>query len=384
MKKRHSILFLLLIAGSTVVKSQTNDDVLNLLINRSIITQDDADSLRAETAIKAQDQKDKQKLVALHVKRSIGLSGYLQTRFQSLQEAGKPDALDIRRARLDFRGNVTPTWEYRLQVDFAGAPKLLDAIATFKPYDVFKVQAGQFKIPLSMENNTPSNIMDLIERSQVVEALVARNRDSIGNQNGRDIGVMAFGSLLSLPDRQMIDYYLGVFQGVGINATDNNEAKDLGARLTFHPIAGLDLGGAYYDGFSKIGTATKKDNIRKRIAGELSYVYKIISIKGEYIRGKDGDFIKLNNDYTYVHYQREGWYAQLAAYVYKRKIQLVGRWDAYDPDIKKPGNATLNLLGGVNYYFNDWAKLQVNYTSRNESGKTINNDIISTQFQISF
>ncbi|MEO5570113.1 MAG: porin [Bacteroidia bacterium] len=388
MKKKYLlllVLFVMLLANQSA-KAQTTDDVLNLLLNKNLIQQEEADSIRAEFAIKQQDAKEKQKLFGINAKRPSSISGYIQTRFQSFQQAGKADAMDIRRARLDFRGTLNAFWDYRLQVDMAGVPKALDAIGTFKPYDFFKIQAGQFKIPLSMENNTPSNSMDVIERAQVVETLVARNGDVNGNFNGRDIGVMGFGSLLKKDDRFLIDYYIGGFQGEGINVLDSNEAKDLGARIILHPIKGLDIGAGYYNGYDKTGTFTPvaKNNVRTRIGGEFSYVYKIISVKGEYIYGEDGDYIKGKNGYSYIHTRREGWYAQLAAFVFQKKLQLVGRWDAYDSDIHKGGNATLNILGGVNYYFNDWAKLQVNYTSRNESGTIVNNDIIGAQLQIGF
>ena len=36
----------------------------------------------------------------------------------------------------------------------------------------------------------------MIDRSQVVEALVARGKDVIGNQNGRDIGIQIGGGIL--------------------------------------------------------------------------------------------------------------------------------------------------------------------------------------------
>jgi len=377
----YSLLTMLAITlGCSNLKGQTNDDVINLLINKNIIKQEDADSLRSEAAIKAQEQKEKQKSFNITAKRGIGISGYIQNRFQSLQEAGKPDANDIRRARLDFKGNVTPTWEYRLHVDMAGTPKILDAIATFKPYDQFKIQAGQFKIPLSLENNTSSNNMEVIERAQVVEALVARNRDVIGNHNGRDIGIQAFGSILKIKGSFIVDYFVAGFQGVGINTSDNNEPKDFGARIVIHPIKGLDLGASYYNGFNRFGTIVKNE-IRKRVGGEITYTYNIISIRGEYIQGEDGDF---ENKTGYNHIEREGWYGQLSCYVIAKKLQLVGRYDTYDPDKDKSENATTNVLGGVTFFFNDWAKLQVNYTSRNESGKIINNDIIGAQLQIAF
>ena len=268
----------------------------------------------------------------------------------------------------------------------AGTPKVLDAIATFKPYESFKIQAGQFKIPLSMENNTPSNNMEVIERAQVVEALVARNKDVIGNHNGRDIGVMAFGSVLKIHDRFIIDYYIGGFNGTGINSTDNNEPKDVAARIILHPVKGFDLGFSWYDGFSKFGTGTIiKNEIRQRGGAELSFTHKNFSVKGEYIQGIEGDYIKVKtNVYQYTHTRREGGYVQVSEYVLHKKIQLVARYDAFDPDRSTDRNETVNLLGGVNYFFNDWAKLQVNYTSRNETGKTINNDIIGAQLQIAF
>ena len=141
----------------------------------------------------------------------LQFSGYIQTRFQSNQKAGTPDGLDIRRARLDIRGDVKTAWEYRLQVDFAGTPKLLDGYAVFKPFDFLKVQVGQFKIPLSPDNIMASGKMEFIDRSQVTEALVSRGKDVLGNNNGRDIGAMVFGSLLKIKDKNYVDYYIGGF-----------------------------------------------------------------------------------------------------------------------------------------------------------------------------
>jgi hypothetical protein len=44
---------------------------------------------------------------------------------------------------------------------------------------------------LLMENLASSNKLEMIDRSQVVEAIVARGKDLIGNQNGRDMGFEA-------------------------------------------------------------------------------------------------------------------------------------------------------------------------------------------------
>jgi phosphate-selective porin OprO and OprP len=358
------------ITGSLM--AQTPDDILNVLISKNLVTQAEADSIRAEASRKAQDAKEKQKSFFINARRAINISGYAQIRFQSFQESGRVDYADVRRARLDFRGNVTPTWEYRLQFDLASSPKLLDGYAAFKPYDFLKLQAGQFKVPFSLENLAPSNNMETIDRSQVVEALVARGRDVLGNHNGRDIGVQASGSLVKINDRFIVDYFVAGFNGNGINTADNNEPKDAAARIVLHPVKGLDIGASYYNGYDKYGTPTARNRVRTRMGGELVYIYKFASLRGEYIEGEDGGI------------ERSGYYAQLSAYIYKKKLQLVGRYDAFDPDTDKDDDAMINYLGGINFFFNDWAKIQVNVTNRTEEGESVNNDIIGVQLQIGF
>jgi len=366
----------ILLISISETKAQSTDDVLNLLINKNLIQQADADSIRAEYAIKQQDAKEKQKSFGINARRAVQVSGYTQVRFQSFQEAGKPDAMDIRRARLDFRGAITPTWDYRLQLEFATAPKILDATITFKPYDYLKVQAGQFKVPFSMENLAQSNNLETIDRSQAVEALVARGKDVIGNHNGRDIGLQIFGSAFKFKEKNLLDYFIAGFNGQGINTTDLNESKDFAGRIVLHPINGLDIGGSTYIGFDKLGTPTPKDQVRNRFGGELSYTWKNLSVKGEYIEGKDAAVKKF------------GYYAQASYFIFPKKFQILAKYDAFDPDKDNEDKASNQIsnwyIGGLTYFFNEWAKLSVNYTYKDEKGTKINNDLISAQAQISF
>ena len=95
-------------------------------------------------------------------------------------------------------------------------------------HDYFNITVGQFKIPFSLENLTSTNKLELIDRSQAVEALAARGKDVIGNQNGRDIGIQVGGSLIKKRNGSLLEYRLGVFNGSGINMADTaNEAKDM-------------------------------------------------------------------------------------------------------------------------------------------------------------
>lgn len=355
--------------------SQSSNDILNLLIANKSITQQQADSIRAEAAIKQQETDAAKKSFLVTAARQIQITGYSQIRFQAIDEKGKKDGFDIRRARLDIKGAITPYFAYRLQTDFADKPKIIDASAEIKLADYFMITAGQFKIPLSMENLTSSNKLELIDRSQVVEALVARGKDVIGNHNGRDIGIQISGTFLKFKGQSIAEYKIGVFNGSGINIADTaNQAKDFGGRLLLTPMKGLSFGAAYYNGWAKaIKPDIKgKSQARNRFGAELSYVTTRLSLRGEYIKGKDGIT------------DRAGWYAQAGYYVIPAKLQVLAKYDSYDPNTSSADNISVNYVVGANYNFNNWSRLQAFYTFRQEEGLKINNNYLSIQYQIGF
>jgi hypothetical protein len=81
---------------------------------------------------------------------------------------------------------------------------------------------------------------------------------------------------------------------------------------------------------------------------------------------------------------KNGYYAQLAAFVIPSKVQVVGRYDTYDKDTNKEDNLNTNITFGANYFINSFALLQASYTIRQEESNSIPNDIASVQLQISF
>lgn len=367
-----SFVFCLLFVNSF---SQSTNDILNLLISNKSITQNQADSIRAEAAIKQQETDAAKKSFFTTAARQMSLTGYTQLRYQQLDEKGKRDGFDIRRARVDLKGSLTPYLSYRLQTEFADKPKIIDAYAEAKLKDYLVITAGQFKIPLSLENLTSSNKLEMIDRSMVVEALVARGKDVIGNQNGRDIGIQASGTILKLNNAPLLDYRLGAFNGSGIMVADTaNESKDYAGRLNLTPVKGLSLAAAYYKGTAKaIKPDVKgKSQERDRLGFEASYVTPKLSLKGEYIIGKDG----ITN--------RSGWYVQAGYFVIPVKLQVLGRYDTYDPNTDSDNNMYTNYTVGGNYNFNTWSRLQVFYTFRDLEASTAHLNYLSVQFQFGF
>ena len=75
-----------------------------------------------------------------------------------------------------------------------------------------------------------------------------------------------------------------------------------------------------------------------------------------------------------------------------KKLQVLARYDTYDPNTLNNGtlikgsdsNISTYYVGGVNYYFTDWIKLQVDYSYRREQVTQINNDLLSAQLQVIF
>lgn len=211
----------------------------------------------------------------------------------------------------------------------------------------------------------------------MVEALTARSKDVIGNQNGRDIGIQLGGVLIKKGTASILEYRLGLFNGSGINVADTaNESKDVAARLILNPVKGLSVAASYYNGRGKaIKPATEfkgKSQERSRFGVEASYTYTNFTIKGEYISGTDG-----NTD-------RDGWYVMTGYSLFKQKFQVLFKFDTFDTDKSKDDNISTNYVFGGNINFNTWSRLQAFYTIRHEEGNAINNNYFVLQYQIGF
>ena len=392
-----AILFLFFFFFCTdTIFGQTTGELLNLLTQKGTITQKEADSIRAEYSKKQQAIESKSDSFPLSIGRLLRLSGYTQISYQNFQEPPNSNGFAIRRARLDFQGDFSTKWGYRVLIDFVGGsggtaptggtlftPALMDAYISYKAFDFLKITAGQLLVAFSQESLTPDRGLETIDRSQAVSALVARKGDisnglidSIGNQNGRDIGIIVNGSLIKFHNRYFMDYYLALLNGAGINTLDNNQYKDIDARLVFHPFKILDVGVSYYNGFDEFFTSPGKSQERVRFGTEFALNYNLLSVKGEWIQGKEG------NSNPIVH---QGWYLQGSYFLWPKHVQGVFRYDRYNPnkaESKDLVKSTYYVIG-LSYFFNVWTKIQMEYSLRTENPSTHNN-VFAFQLQLGF
>jgi phosphate-selective porin OprO/OprP len=368
-----TVLLLSILFTAITAKAQQNDDLINILQKKNVITQKEADSLRADQAIKEQARKDKENQHGITIgSRALQISGLIQTEYEGFEKTSGVNTFLLHRARLDVKGDINDNWNYEVYTEFAGTTKLLDAYTTYKIADYLKFTAGQFKVPFSLESLIADSQLEFIDRSQVVNALAGRSTDVIGNQNGRDIGIQINGSFAKIDDHYLFDYTLGVFNGAGYDVTtDNNNHKDIVGRFTVHPIKNLDISGDFYDGQGNYGTPAK-NYLRNRGGFDARYVIGGLSLTAEYDKGTDGVI------------KRDGWYGQAAYFVIPKRLQLAAKYDTYDPNQATANVRTNYYTGGINYFFNNWAKFTIDYIDRREPVTQIPNNIFEAQLQLTF
>lgn len=354
-------------------KAQQNNDLLKMLVKKNIISQQEADSLKAETAAKSQTTQDKTNQHGISIgSRALQISGLIQGEYEGFQQKTVSNTFLLHRARLDIKGDVSDRWSYEVYTEFAGGtPKLLDAYVSYKVSNWLNFTAGQFKVPFSLESVINDSMLDFIDRASIVNVLSSRSTDVIGNNIGRDIGIQISGDFLKVNNRYLFDYTLALLNGAGYDVTaDNNNYKDLAGRLTIHPVPMLDISADFYNGVGFYGTPAKNQR-RDRQGLDARYVLGKLALQAEFDKGQDGVI------------QRKGWYGQ-ATYFVLPKLQLAAKYDTYDPNTVELDVRTKTYTGGFNYFFNKWARFAVNYVDRREQGAQIKNNIIESQLQLTF
>ncbi|MGB4704249.1 MAG: porin [Candidatus Saccharicenans sp.] len=286
----------------------------------------------------------------------VSLSGYTQILFSGRKDSA--DTFSVRRARLSMGASIIKNLHFKLQVDFSRSPSLLDAMAEVNITRGINFRLGQFLVPFSLENSTSAGQLLTINRSQVVEKL-APGRDT--GTAGRDIGAVAYGSYSS------VHYAIGLVNGTGANKKDDNDHKDLVARIAFKPIEGFSLGVSIYNG-RRFSTAAAMDLKRNRYGFDLTWLLAPFYLQAEYIMAKDHTT------------EKSGWYILGAADLIKKKYQLVLRLDYLNDNHNIPGNSATTFTAGTTWFLSATSKAQVNVEfHRVENGPDYNAFLLQLQ-----
>lgn len=214
-------------------------------------------SLSAQTAKEQASDSTKGEKVKEFCDKHLRLSGYLQAGFEWNEALDPTTSFYLKRARLSLTGDfLKEKFDYRLQVDMAGSPKICDLYIRYKPLNELNVQFGQYKLPFALENELCGpTTFEFIEYSYITTYFSRNNGryDGINGATGRDIGAQLYGGFLKREGYSIINYNVGVYNGAGINTKDNNSSKDFVGRLIVKPFKELSVSASYMYSEVKFG-----------------------------------------------------------------------------------------------------------------------------------
>lgn len=309
------------------------------------------------------------------VDRTPKISGFVQTFYQANFDDDfklTDNTFRMRRVRMSIDGKLTEKLSYKLQGDFVNSPMLVDAYLKYKFCDAFAIQAGQFKVPFTMESLINPVNLEIFDYGDEISKLCGYQDVSGVGKIGRDIGIMATGSLFKVENSKgdrfgIVDYQVGVFNGNGINNTDNNNRKNIVGRLDIHPmIKELTLTGSIYNGTYNLDTIRKGD--RNRWSAGLQFKNKRITVRAEYIGAETGyvDYADLTNPVKKT-FSSTGYYAVAGFnfFLGKDKTQSlmpVVRYDYIDGTSYGNDKGTSYITVGLNYWPLKYVNCKLDYS----------------------
>lgn len=164
----------------------------------------------------------------------LKIRGYVQAdgRFftDNKKDIGTTDTILLRRARPIVEGTVFNDFDYIFVPSFdAGVAAVQDAAVEYKYFPKARIKVGKFKVPVGLER-LQSDVNNSFVELGYPTALVPN----------RDMGAQVSGDIWD----GSLSYAVGVFNGTADGAsvdTDNNNEKEIAARLFARPFQSTDI-----------------------------------------------------------------------------------------------------------------------------------------------
>lgn len=305
----------------------------------------------------------------------VKLFGFLQTQYDHIFAEEPTSSFKFKRARIGIRGDIPYDFSYYVVLENSafvsrtGNPYLLDAFITYKRFEWAKISVGSFKQPFGLEVNTACHSLHTIERSLASDQLVVPQRD---------MGIFVSGGAKD----KYIKYSAALMNGTGLGTKDNNSKKDFVSRLTFYPVEWIGIGGSF-----RYGYPNNDSTDRMSYAAELEIEHSNFLLQAEYIYD-EGDYNRAagggcGSEPMVLGEKRDGYFIQ-AMYMTPWRLQPAVKFESFTADKDLSDNSIYWFTTGLNYWFNDWTRLQVNYLYKAEKNAEVKNDALLVQLQVKF
>ncbi|MEW6202684.1 MAG: porin [bacterium] len=350
------------------------DRLLELLVQKGVITSDEATDLKKEVSAPEQVVAAPPALKP----PSINFSGYmkLQSQWTENGATSNNDTFRVRQARLIFSGEPAQRLSYRINIGLERTdPTLLESSVTYKLSPELALVGGQFKVPISRESIASGRDLDLLERASFI--------DQFRFTNGYDQGF----KLTWNPDPDLM-LEVGAFNGTGKNTTDSNDQKSWVSRLSGTVNIGslrIEPEIAYLRAPSEDAANPLIEQSLRSTPGFAPYdkslkqwglaaFHSTLSIKHEYIQGR---FQPKNSVLRSV--IADGMFIQLGAAL-SQKCDGFLRFETFDRDLNTTTNTdtqwtTIGLK--IQKYKN--LRYKLNYTWKKEVVSSDDNDVLGME-----
>lgn len=352
------IIFAFSLSPLYVEAQDSNSKLIQTLLDKKILTEEEANELLQDTSkVDNTDQKNVIEKTQDFIRKGfntpyLNFGGYGMLLYQYTDAKSVHHDFRPRVLFLWMEGKIGDQFRYYAMGEFV-SPSLYEYYVEWLPNKYFNLRAGQFKVPFTLENPISLTQLEAVMNTRSTASLAGMASDiGVNNGGGRDIGLQVSGSLLEGDDHDFIQYWVGLFQGVGINKKENNNTKDIAGTLAIQPIKGLRFAGGLYAGqaqYALYSGALISNHVRNRWAISADYQKDRLYARAEFIRGNDGGITK------------QGLYGTAQWYFINKKLNGFVRLDHFYND-KELKQKAMDYTAGANYYFAPSCRFQVNYT----------------------
>lgn len=320
-------------------------------------------------------------VVASGPESSLILGGLLQVQYEA-GDRGDGRFTDgnnrfyLRRARVNVSGQFLREFDFRVEVELSGSlantanlrAQLTDGFIVWRHFSFLNLWGGQFKTPYGYEQLYLDPRLLTIERSLVNDRLTV----------GRQLGAGASGDFLG----KRVTYGIGAFNG----NTSNNNFNDNGAFLYVGRLAGVPWIGVVngeaatwsvgVDGYTSLDASVSPGpefdfNSQPGKPSDAVFAGKRASwgfdsqvhcgpfdIWAEYLKTR----FRPKDAVPAPQINARGWYVQAAGFVVPTRLQLVAKYESFNPNPEVAENDRNTWTFGANYYLKGHnLKLQLDY-----------------------
>ena len=377
--KKLVFMLIVCIACITSYGQNSNDELLKKLVEKNILTQSEADEIKQESEPK-EEKKNSFEETTKKIREAFNtpymtFGGYGQFLYRYTDAGDIRHNAEPRTMFLSMSGELVPNLKYLIFADFVN-PMLYEYYMEWTPSTSFNIRGGQMKTPLSIENQFSASALDAILNTRSISSLTGMAADVLtprrtNSSGGRDIGVRVAGKLCN----DFFDYAVGLYQGAGLNTSENNNSKDFAGSLYIQPFKGFRVGGSAYFGEANYSTDNIEpilSHVRNRWVLSTEYDSNRFYARAEWLHGNDGGI------------KREGLYGT-ATWYFTNKLHALAKVDYYNQD-KEINSEVVDYTVGLTYWFYKRCRLQLNYTYSdfNSNWDANNSNVVLGQLQVVF